>query len=339
MYSTRFQGSKRRVLPWLLDMVDEVLPEPGRVLDAFAGSGVVSYGLVRRGHEVVAVDRLWSTATAVRAMCGGALPLPAEVVEEFRRLSQVRSDGWLVREFSGIHYPDDELHWLDNAAALAHRLPAEHRHVALWAICQSALAKRPYNLFHRANLAMRTRDVTRSFGNKVTWERPFPDHFARFVDECNSVMLGEGVAHPWTGDPRDVPHGGFDLLYLDPPYLSHRRVPTPYNDYYSFLDYLCEPATRGSIDHSRPHRPARCARSDWERPATLMRAVAELVDAHPTAAVLISYRGDGFPTPTAIADLLGERRPVVGVFEAPVKYALSRSGGSSECLVVSRRPS
>lgn len=334
VYSTRFQGSKRRVLPWLLGRVDEVVRAPTRVLDAFAGSGVVSYGLVLGGHEVVATDRLRSSATAVRAMCGDSEPVPAETVARFERLSQVRSGGWLVREFSGVHYPDHELHWLDNATDLAHALPPRQRDVALWALCQAALAKRPYNLFHRANLAMRTREVPRSFGNKVTWERPFPAHFARFVRECNEAMLRRPDVLAMTGDPREVPAGSFDLLYLDPPYLSGQRVPTPYNDYYSFLDYLCEPATRASIDRSRPHRPALCERSDWEHPRTLTGAMAELVDRHPRAAVMISYRGDGFPEPAAIADLLRERRGSVRVYEAPVRYVLSRGSGTSECLIV-----
>jgi hypothetical protein len=42
------------------------------------------------------------------------------------------------------------------------------RAIAYSALCQACLAKRPYNLFHRANLYMRTQDVERSFGNKTT---------------------------------------------------------------------------------------------------------------------------------------------------------------------------
>lgn len=55
--------------------------------------------------------------------------------------------------------------------------------IAYNALFQSCLAKRPYNLFHRKNLEMRTRDVVRGFGNKATWDRPFSEHFRTFVNE------------------------------------------------------------------------------------------------------------------------------------------------------------
>ncbi len=43
----------------------------------------------------------------------------------------------------------------------------------LWALFQSCISKRPYNLFHRKNLYVRTADVKRNFGNKTTWDKPF----------------------------------------------------------------------------------------------------------------------------------------------------------------------
>ena len=51
-------------------------------------------------------------------------------------------------------------------------------------IYQACLKKRPFNLFHRANLRLRTnRRVKRSFGNAVTWERSFAEHALQAYDE------------------------------------------------------------------------------------------------------------------------------------------------------------
>jgi adenine-specific DNA-methyltransferase len=334
VYSTRFQGSKRRFMPWLLTSLTEYLSGSARILDAFAGSGVVSYGLSCMGHRVFACDRLTSAIVTVHALCGESEPLTSDIIRQFGRLSETDSNGWLVKEFSGIHYHDHELHWLENATDLAHELPAKQQAVALWAICQAALAKRPYNLFHRSNLAMRTRDVPRTFGNKATWERSFAIHFSKFASECERFMLQYSNLRTHAGDPRSVSTDTFDLVYMDPPYIGTPRVPTPYNDYYSFLDYICLPETRSSIDRSKPHKPRRWKRSEWEDPLRLSCAMGELVDRHPSSTIAISYRSDGFPQPRAIVELLRSKGRTVHTYDAPAKYALSKSQQTRECLIV-----
>ena len=57
--------------------------------------------------------------------------------------------------------------------------------LARHALNQACLMKRPFNLFHRKNLYIRTANVERQFGNKTTWETPFPTLFTRLVKEAN----------------------------------------------------------------------------------------------------------------------------------------------------------
>jgi hypothetical protein len=52
--TTRYQGSKRKILPWISDCIKDI--EFDTVLDAFGGSGMVSYLLkIRRdiSHGVI----------------------------------------------------------------------------------------------------------------------------------------------------------------------------------------------------------------------------------------------------------------------------------------------
>jgi adenine-specific DNA-methyltransferase len=323
-------------LPWLLNMPDLRNHEHGLALDAFAGSGVVSYGLSQMGWTVHACDRLASSGSAVKAFCGGGPTLTSTEIDSFSRLSRSTSRGWLVEAYQGIHFPDDELHWLDNASELAAGLDDSQRHIALWALCQSALAKRPYNLFHRSNLAMRTRDVSRSFGNKVTWEKPFFEHFRKFVEECEKLRLSTGFAEFHRVDPRELELAPFDLVYIDPPYVNARGTVTPYNDYYSFLDFICDPGSRAEIDLTKAHRPRTWARSHWESPQQLIIALDDLIENHPAATVVLSYRSDGVPTLDELANLLARHRRHVNTFEFPIKYALSTATASREAVIVGR---
>ena len=52
--TTRYQGSKRKILPWLYDCLDRY--EFHSVLDAFGGSGMVSCLFKRMGKRVVYND-------------------------------------------------------------------------------------------------------------------------------------------------------------------------------------------------------------------------------------------------------------------------------------------
>ena len=69
--------------------------------------------------------------------------------------------------FNGIFYLDEENKWLDMVIKNIKDISNEYKQsIALFALFQSCIIKRPYNLFHRSNLHIRTQDVERSFGNK-----------------------------------------------------------------------------------------------------------------------------------------------------------------------------
>ena len=80
-YSTRFQGSKRRILGWLLQSLTAHLQHAGRVLDGFSGSGVVSYGFASMCWKVTAVDRLWSSYATVLGFAGGGASVTKDMTE------------------------------------------------------------------------------------------------------------------------------------------------------------------------------------------------------------------------------------------------------------------
>src|SRR5690606_27079374 len=93
--------------------------------------------------------------------------------------------------------------------------------IALNAIFQSCLIKRPYNLFHRNNLYMRTNNVERNFGNKTSWDRNFDIYFRRFVNEINNAVFDSGnQCHVLNSDIFEIDSEQFDLVYLDPPYVK-----------------------------------------------------------------------------------------------------------------------
>ena len=137
----------------------------------------------------------------------------------------------VARNFRGLFYTDDENRWLDGFMALIDERtqPTEAVSLLRYLIYQACLKKRPFNLFHRANLQLRTKHgVERSFGNWTTWQRSFATHILQAFDELQRRRddLRPAATILPAGSAEKVAEG-YDLVYVDPPYVglsdSHNR--------------------------------------------------------------------------------------------------------------------
>lgn len=339
---TRYQGSKRKLLPFLWESVRHL--DFTSCLDLFSGSACVSYLFKAQGKRVTSNDILRANQVIAQALVvnpGVRLPL-----DQARRLwaEPLHEGGVIARAYQGIYYLDAENQWLDTVAARIHEaLRPPLQQLALYALYQAALVKRPYNLFHRANLAMRTREVRRSFGNKASWDRPFTEHFEQALEQANQAVFDDGQPHQaLCGDFLAVP-GRHDLVYVDPPYLSQRGVGVDYPDFYHFLEGLTDyPRWPERIDARYKHRPYRAslAPNPWSRRETIGAAFDQVFERYRDSLLVISYRSDGAPSVDELLQRLRHHgRRAVTVLTAPYRYALSRQpeAARAECLLVCDR--
>jgi adenine-specific DNA methylase len=334
---TRYQGSKRKTAIAILAALDHL--EYHTVLDAFGGSAAVAYAFKCAGKAVTYNDRLAFNHQIGRALIENhGQPLSDGEIDAVGRRRPDRRYGAVVRDtFSGIYYTDEENEWLDVARANIEATPDPHRRAMAWfALFQSAMAKRPYNLFHRSNLYMRTADVTRSFGNKASWDRPFDMHFRKFAMQANRALLDTGVTCRATrGDALEI-DGRFDLVYIDPPYVSARGAGVDYRDFYHFLEGLLEyDHWPEMIDQSSKHRRLVRINDPWAGADTIRDMFRRLFDRFRDARLAVSYRDDGIPAVPEISDMLRSRGKTVQVIDiGRNQYALSTRRRSREVLLV-----
>lgn len=337
--STRFQGSKQRSF----EILERALRPLGAktAVDVFGGTGAVSWLLKSWGASVTYNDALhWchEVGTALVENSGTRLE-PEAATRLFERRADVRYDDFIARTFDGLFYLSEENAWLDvvaqNVARIEDRL---ERSLARYALFQACLKKRPFNLFHRANLDVRTRDVPRSFGNKATWERPFEELFLEALGEANRAVFDGG--RPCFARRSDATEVSLDadLVYLDPPYVRGDGRAFDYLDGYHFLEGLVEyDRWAERIDRSRKHRPyARRASpflSAREAPAALEALVER---ARAARWVAISYRADGVPSVQDLEAMLLRHGRSPTRFIRPATYALSRRE-SGEVVLVGER--
>ena len=236
--TTRFFGSKRKQLPWIYSALADL---PGRTaLDACGGTGSVSLLLSNLGKEVTYNDVFKFNEISARAILSRD---PTGTEPEFIRsvVESVRPKRGLVcRHFKGLYFTDEENRWIDGFMTTLTKIKDRQcRDVLMYSLFQACLKKRPFNLFHRANLEIRNSEDAVRFGNRTTWETAFSTHILQSHAELLKArkLIGAPI-HVLPCGSAEFVQGDFDIVYLDPPYFHSHRSTEPYLLRYHFLEGL-----------------------------------------------------------------------------------------------------
>lgn len=339
---TRYQGSKRKLADAIVEELGAI--DYHTVLDAFGGSGAVAYAFKRAAKDVTYNDVLAFNHQIGIALIENSSVLPAPTLADAiaARAPGAHYDDFIARTFRGIYFTDDENTWLDVAVANVRRIADRyHRALAWFAVIQAAIAKRPYNLFHRRNLSMRTADVPRSFGNKASWDRSFDDHVRTFLAQAGRAVFDSGVAcRALCHDVFDVP-GQFDLVYIDPPYLNRAGTGVDYRDFYHFLEGMVRyDDWPEMIDRSSKHLRLSRREDPWLNPDRCCDMYRRLFDRFRASTLVVSYRSDGTPAIDQLEAWLRDVKPRVRVVTGRRhQYALSTKRDTRQVLLIAEKPS
>jgi adenine-specific DNA-methyltransferase len=339
---TRYQGSKRKLLGALADTLTPYAG--GTAIDLYSGSGSVTLLLRHLGFRVISNDYLRFANNTARVFLE-ATPDRLRAVDWSSRLQFLLSDAPLrekplVHEgFRGVFFTDDENLTIDRFCQNVGNEGAFARAVLTYAVGQALLMKRPYNLFHRANLYMRLSEVKRSFGNAATWAKPIAEHARKAIDELvrvpfHSVGAGHEVTNVNVARLDSFPRRRADLVYIDPPYIAASGKAIDYADFYHFLEGLIDYPLFSGGDAERAHRPIFRAATRWMSRELAERELREVANAWPEAAIVMSYRDDGIPSGAELcACLAAQNRRVTLQHLGRYRYALSHSATSREILI------
>jgi len=332
--STRYQGSKQKILDWIWKHISNL--EFETFLDAMGGTGCVGFLAKKHGKQVFYNDILRANYYIGLALIENDSTRLSKSDVEFllSNHSDLKYESFVYDTFRKIYYLDEENAWLDMVIGNIKKLTdAYKRAVALAALFQACIIKRPYNLFHRANLYMRTSDVDRSFGNKVTWDTPFEKHFQNFVTEYNSCVFSNSKSNKALNmDVLQIPdEESYDLVYIDPPYFSEVRGELDYHYFYHFLEGLCMYLEKGSqawreqIDFSRKPKPLKKMKSPWTNKKTIKDAFDNVFRKFEHSILVVSYNSRGIPSEQEIVAMLRKYKSHVTVERIAYQYALSRT--------------
>lgn len=340
LHRTRFYGSKYKLLPELSEVFMSL--DFSTCIDVFGGTGSVSFLLSKLGKSVVYNDAFMFNAACARAITMRQVDLPPrEKIVELISSIRPRS-GFITKNFADVFFLDRENRWLDGAASTIQNCQSKReRDVVFYLVAQASLMKRPFNLFHRANLNIRIADVKRSFGNAATWEKSFNDLVFKLIDEFYQVERPDTQV-----DIRSVAADQIsleaDLLYLDPPYLKTRSVDC-YVRKYHFLEGLYRYRDWPSlISHDYKSKTI----TEYEHISKMYdyeyfkKTISGLIHGFSGGNIVVSYVNNGHESYRYILDQLESAGFVVKVESFDYRHALSKSkvsevtiiGVKNECL-------
>jgi adenine-specific DNA-methyltransferase len=335
--STRYQGSKSKLVDWIWEQISTLNFTTS--LDAFGGTGAVAYRMKQMGKQVTYNDLLRFNYYIGKALIENKRThLSREEIDRLlQRHAHIVYPSFVQNTFSEIYFTDEENAWIDQTITNIRQLRDPYKFaLAFFALCQACIVKRPYNLFHRKNLYMRLAEVNRSFGNKVTWDRPFDDWFRIFAGEANSAVFDNGQPnHALNCDAVDVA-SEYDLVYIDTPYISEQGVAVDYLSFYHFLEGLTMYDDWGKqIDRRSKHHRLKPRLSDWNDKKRIHSAFNHLFERYQNSIIVVSYRSDGIPSEQQLLSLLERYKRDVRVEHfGQYKYVLSTNSESKELLLI-----
>lgn len=310
--ATKYMGSKRALLPFITDIASKLRFDT--VLDAFSGSACVAYAFKQRGHQVHSNDFLHFAFRVAHAtiqnngtrLCEDDLKL---------LLRRNKNAGSFIQEtFRRLYFNAEENAFLDNLWSNIQEFKNPlKRSLALAAACRAAMKKRPRGIF--------------TFTGKKGWDGrndlrlTMREQFLDAVEQFNRAVFSNRRRNKaFCEDIFDLDPRGYDLVYIDTPYIS------PYSDCdytrrYHFVEGLCTYWEGVELMPKTLTKKIRSYRTDFGSKHNAEEAFLRLFEHFKDSILVISYSSNAIPPKSQMIKMLGQFKRNVEVHEMQHRYS------------------
>ena len=340
---TRYYGSKRRVVEKIGAALQEHHVEYDSVVDLFGGTGIVSYYMAKMGKAVVYNDILSFNCEIAKAL----LQSERGVFTETDALQLLRRDpgreylAIIEDAFDEIYYPREENRTIDTVIQNIALLEEGKKASAYYILFQSCMIKRPFNIFHRRNLNLRTGFTEARFGNKTTWEQSFESLFVKFTRELNEFQFEDLPQVEVVNLSALQCDRNADLIYIDTPYFRERQsAAITYHNRYHFLEGLMHyEDIPNQINQEKVNREIKIGDNpEFEKRNHYLIDLQTLLVRHQQSTIAMSYTSAGFPSIDELCDVIRQYKNEVIVCNlGNHPFALNRNNNNrQEVLIIGR---
>lgn len=309
----RFMGSKFRLLPWFHEIVTRL--EFDTVLDGFSGSGCVGYLFKAMGKEVTANDSLSFSAAIAKAVVEN----PGVRIDRADTASLLAYDPqhqhFIERTFRGIFFTPDDLRFLDRVWWNLQKLPNPYKQaLAVAALVRSCAKRQPRGVFTVAGDPEHYKDGRRDLSLSIQ------EHFLEQLEVYNTAAFDNGRRNrSLRSDVFSADPSGYDLVYLDPPYVP-RSDDNCYVKRYHFLEGLsCYWQGVEILETSRVKKIKKPF-TPFSYRKTALEAFDRLFRQFSRSIIVLSYSSNGYPDLQILVNLMERYKNSIVVYERPHRY-------------------
>jgi DNA adenine methylase/adenine-specific DNA-methyltransferase len=303
-------GSKHRLLPWIETVLAELPFETA--LDAFSGSGCVSYLMKTMGKSVHANDFLAFPRDLTEAVVVNSGETIDEADVSVLTDADVAHPRFIEETFRGIFFTDRENAFLDVLSANLHRVTPAKAAVARSAAYRSCLKRQPRGVF--------TVSGERYDDGRRDLRLPLEEHFAESLDIFNGLVFDNGTLHATTrSDVFDLGSIDVDLAYLDPPYVP-RADDNCYIKRYHFLEGLATYWKDAEFHPTSRVKKLRKRFTPFSYRRTADEAFDRMFQMFAGSIIVLSYSSNGYPDLIRLVEILRRHKRDVTVHERAHRY-------------------
>lgn len=322
----RYMGSKKRLLPWIHQILQTLDFESA--VDPFSGTGSVAYLMKSMGRRVIASDFLNFTSLVARATIENShVRLDGRAI---KRLMDRTPDGhnFIEETFSGIFYTPEDLRFLDAVSGNIRQLENPYEQaLAFAALFRSCLKRQPRGVFTVSG------DLSHYDDGRRDLRLSLEEHFLEQIEIYNAAVFDNGRRnYAYRSDVFDLPRKYVDLVYLDPPYVP-RADDNCYVKRYHFVEGLSCYWQGLPIDKSTKVRKIAKKHTPFSYRRTAVDAFDRMFARFAKSQIVLSYSSNGYPDLNELVSLLRRHKASVSVFEKPHRYHFGTHGTVKRAFV------
>ena len=311
--TTRYMGSKNKILPYIRDITREF--DFSSAIDLFSGSGIVSYMLKSEGKAVISNDYMALGSTFSKALIeNNSEILPLKLAKKLLCKNE-KNDKFVQSNFKDLYFADEENILIDNIRANIRGLRNPYKKaLALSALCRACTKKRPRGIF--------TYTGNRYDDGRKDLKTSIEDHFINAVDIFNNAVFdNKKINLSCRKDAMNLTNGG-NFVYMDPPYYS-LCSDNEYIRRYHFTEGICCNWEGVEMQWQTKTKKFKNYPTPFSNKENAKDAFDKLFDKYKKSIILVSYSSNCLPTLDEMVEMLAKYKKDVKVLSIDYRYSFA----------------
>ncbi|MEX2606288.1 MAG: DNA adenine methylase [Kiritimatiellia bacterium] len=311
----RYMGSKHRLTEWLHSVFQQL--EFETAMDAFSGSGVVSYLLKTMHKQVFTNDSLHFPYVLSQALIqNNSVKLAREDVDYVVSFKAEHTHQQFVQTtFRDIFYTAKDLEFLDDCWVGIRNLKSPlKRSLVLACLLRSCIKRQPRGVFTVSGKGSGYQDGRRDL------QLSLQEHFHEQVKSYNLAVFSNGKQNrSFCGDIFDSPVDNVDLVYMDPPYVP-RADDNCYMKRYHFLEGLSCYWQGVEIMETSKVKKIKKPYSPFAHRKNALHAFDQLFRRFADSTQVLSYSSNAYPDLDCLVKMMKKYKHNIEVLTKPHRY-------------------